>query len=125
MEEAEAPEAPRAMQEAPEESERAMTAPAQRDWARIIRARLAGTAPRHAREDWMVPGLFEAGDRRRLLLPPDPVPAAVLIPLVERPDLTVLFTQRATQLRHHAGQISFPGGRIEPSDPSPAAAALR
>ena len=125
MEEAEAPEAPRAMQEAPEESERAMTASAQRDWASIIRARLAGTAPRHAREDWMVPGLFEAGDRRRLLLPPDPVPAAVLIPLVERPDLTVLFTQRATQLRHHAGQISFPGGRIEPSDPSPAAAALR
>jgi len=125
VEEAEAPEAPRAMQEAPEESERAMPAPTQRDWASIIRARLAGTAPRHAREDWMVPGLFEPGDRRRLLLPREPVPAAVLIPLVERPDLTVLFTQRATQLRHHAGQISFPGGRIEPSDPSPAAAALR
>jgi 8-oxo-dGTP pyrophosphatase MutT (NUDIX family) len=94
------------------------------DWAGIIRARLAGTVPRHAREDWLIPGLFEPGDRRRLL-PPEPVPAAVLIPLVARPDLTVLFTQRATQLRNHAGQISFPGGRIEPSDRSPAAAALR
>ena len=37
----------------------------------------------------------------------------------------MLFTQRATQLRNHAGQISFPGGRIEPSDGSPGAAALR
>jgi 8-oxo-dGTP pyrophosphatase MutT (NUDIX family) len=72
----------------------------------------------------MVPGLFQPGDARRLL-PSDPVPAAVLIPLVERSDLTVLFTQRATQLRNHAGQISFPGGRIEPGDEGPAAAALR
>ena len=47
------------------------------------------------------------------------------MPLVERDELTVLFTQRATQLRNHAGQISFPGGRIEPSDGSPKAAALR
>jgi 8-oxo-dGTP pyrophosphatase MutT (NUDIX family) len=72
----------------------------------------------------MVPGLFQPGDARRLL-PSDPVPAAVLIPLVERPELTVLFTQRATQLRNHAGQISFPGGRIEPGDRGPAAAAVR
>jgi 8-oxo-dGTP pyrophosphatase MutT (NUDIX family) len=80
--------------------------------------------PRHAREDWLIPGLFESGEGRRLL-PREPVPAAVLIPLVERADLTVLLTQRATQLRNHAGQISFPGGRIEPADSGPAAAALR
>jgi 8-oxo-dGTP pyrophosphatase MutT (NUDIX family) len=112
------------MQEAPKDGDRATGSAAHRDWAGIIRARLAGTVPRHAREDWLIPGLFEPGDRRRLL-PSEPLPAAVLIPLVARPDLTVLFTQRATQLRNHAGQISFPGGRIEPSDRGPAAAALR
>jgi len=112
------------MQEAPKENDRTISAPAHRDWAAIVRARLAGTVPRHAREDWMIPGLFEPGDGRRLL-PREPEPAAVLIPLVERPDVTVLFTQRATQLRNHAGQISFPGGRIEPSDHGPAAAARR
>ena len=101
-------------------------AAAKRDWAQIIRTRLAGSTPRHEVSDWLVPGMFEpmtASQRR--LLPPDPVPAAVLIPLVERPELTVLFTQRATQLRNHAGQISFPGGRIESADGSPSAAALR
>lgn len=124
MAEAEDPEIASVMEEAPEDGKRATHAAAHPDWAGIIRARLAGTVPRHAREDWLIPGLFEPGDRRRLL-PREPVPAAVLIPLVARPDLTVLFTQRATQLRNHAGQISFPGGRIEPSDRSPAAAALR
>lgn len=99
-------------------------APDHRDWASLIRTRLAGSTPRHARAEWMVPGLFQPGDGRRLL-PSDPVPAAVLIPLVERADLTVLFTQRATQLRNHAGQISFPGGRIDSGDRGPAAAALR
>ena len=97
---------------------------AHRDWANIIRARLAGSVPRHAREDWLIPGLFESGEGRRLL-PREPMPAAVLMPLVERADLTVLLTQRATQLRNHAGQISFPGGRIEPADRGPAEAALR
>src|SRR6185436_26326 len=47
-------------------------------------------------------------------------------PLVEREDdLTVLLTQRATQLKNHAGQISFPGGRVEPDDEGPRGAALR
>lgn len=54
------------------------------------------------------------------------VPAAVLVPIVNRADgLTVLFTERASHLKHHAGQISFPGGRIEVSDAGPLAAALR
>jgi 8-oxo-dGTP pyrophosphatase MutT (NUDIX family) len=53
-------------------------------------------------------------------------PAAVLIPLIQRNNrLTVLLTQRARHLHDHAGQISFPGGRIEPSDRSPTEAALR
>jgi 8-oxo-dGTP pyrophosphatase MutT (NUDIX family) len=49
----------------------------------------------------------------------------VLIPLVERERPTVLLTERAPGLRTHAGQVSFPGGHIEASDSSPAAAALR
>jgi 8-oxo-dGTP pyrophosphatase MutT (NUDIX family) len=124
--EAEIPQTAGAMQEAPKEGDRATTGSGQRDWASIIRARLAGTVPRHAREDWLIPGLFEPGDgHRRRLVPREPVPAAVLIPLIERPAVTVLFTQRATRLRNHAGQISFPGGRVEPSDRSASAAALR
>lgn len=53
-------------------------------------------------------------------------PAAVLIPLVDRESgMTVLLTQRAPHLNAHAGQISFPGGRMEPQDPDPEHAALR
>ena len=53
-------------------------------------------------------------------------PAAVLVPLVNRPEgLNVLLTQRSDALLHHAGQISFPGGRVEPEDASIEAAALR
>ena len=52
--------------------------------------------------------------------------AAVLVPLVDRPaSMTVLLTQRNAHLADHAGQISFPGGRIEAEDASPQAAALR
>lgn len=52
--------------------------------------------------------------------------AAVLVPLIDRPDgLTVLFTQRTSHLAHHAGQVSFPGGHIEPEDGGPAETALR
>ena len=53
-------------------------------------------------------------------------PAAVLIPLINRPDgLTVLFTERSVDLPDHPGQISFPGGRIEAEDADAIAAALR
>lgn len=56
----------------------------------------------------------------------EPVPAAVLIPLVTREDgIRVMLTQRSAHLHEHAGQVSFPGGRIETSDPTPVAAALR
>ncbi|MDZ7809824.1 MAG: CoA pyrophosphatase [Arhodomonas sp.] len=53
-------------------------------------------------------------------------PAAVLVPLVERGEgLSVILTRRTAHLRAHAGQISFPGGRIEAHDISSLAAALR
>jgi 8-oxo-dGTP pyrophosphatase MutT (NUDIX family) len=54
------------------------------------------------------------------------VPAAVLVPLIDRPEgLSVLLTHRAAHLARHSGQISFPGGRMEPTDPDVASAALR
>jgi len=53
-------------------------------------------------------------------------PAAVLVPIVDRPEgMSVLLTQRTPHLTAHAGQISFPGGRIEEGDPDATAAALR
>jgi 8-oxo-dGTP pyrophosphatase MutT (NUDIX family) len=51
--------------------------------------------------------------------------AAVLIPIVASPEPTLIFTVRTENLRSHSGQISFPGGRIDATDPSPEAAALR
>ncbi len=56
----------------------------------------------------------------------DNIRAAVLVPLVERVQgWFVLLTLRSADLTDHAGQISFPGGRIEPEDPDPIHAALR
>jgi 8-oxo-dGTP pyrophosphatase MutT (NUDIX family) len=52
-------------------------------------------------------------------------PASVLLPVIMREEPTVLFTVRASHLRNGAGQISFPGGRAESSDPSPEHTALR
>jgi 8-oxo-dGTP pyrophosphatase MutT (NUDIX family) len=52
-------------------------------------------------------------------------PAAVLIPVVNHPQPTVLLTQRSAHLAEHAGQISFPGGKIDATDASPLDTALR
>jgi 8-oxo-dGTP pyrophosphatase MutT (NUDIX family) len=97
------------------------------NWRERIVAKLSNTLPRHEVTDWLVPGLSaQASIKYRSVFPAAPIPAAVLVPLVERPEgLAVLLTQRATQLRQHAGQISFPGGRMEPEDANPKAAALR
>lgn len=58
--------------------------------------------------------------------PPDYRDAAVLIPVIARePEATVLLTVRTAHLAAHAGQIAFPGGKVEPADGSPAAAAIR
>ncbi|MDB5672392.1 MAG: CoA pyrophosphatase, partial [Alphaproteobacteria bacterium] len=55
----------------------------------------------------------------------EPLPAAVLVPVVDRPEPTVILTERPMTMRKHPGQISFPGGRIDPGDDGPIAAALR
>ncbi|MEL0014833.1 MAG: CoA pyrophosphatase [Rhodospirillales bacterium] len=53
-------------------------------------------------------------------------PAAVLVPIINRPEgPTILLTQRTAHLKKHAGQISFPGGGVEPNDPHRVATALR
>jgi 8-oxo-dGTP pyrophosphatase MutT (NUDIX family) len=61
---------------------------------------------------------------------PHPAPrlraASVLVPLVERGSgLGLILTRRAALLKHHPGQVAFPGGKQDPSDPTPLAAALR
>ena len=79
--------------------------------------------------DWLRQRL--AGPRRLQAVDEDAVPArltpaAVLVPVIERPEgLTVLFTQRTAHLNDHAGQVSFPGGRCERTDASPVFTALR
>jgi 8-oxo-dGTP pyrophosphatase MutT (NUDIX family) len=66
--------------------------------------------------DWMPTKPFER----------PPVPAAVLIALVQRPEgHTVLYTERSPDLRAHSGQVAFPGGKIDKADAGAAAAALR
>jgi 8-oxo-dGTP pyrophosphatase MutT (NUDIX family) len=52
-------------------------------------------------------------------------PASVLVAIVDRSTPTVLLTQRTADLTSHAGQVAFPGGKIDPADESPVAAALR
>lgn len=73
-------------------------------------------------------GHYVSPARQRLeaLIPRTTTRAAVLIPLIDRgDDLSVLLTLRADDLKHHAGQISFPGGRFEDNDSDAIAAALR
>lgn len=91
-----------------------------------LRERLQGLAGR------LAPADREDGDHQLnpegsdVWLASVPREAAVLVPIVERPaGLQVVLTTRAAHLRKHAGQISFPGGGIDPDDPGPAEAALR
>jgi 8-oxo-dGTP pyrophosphatase MutT (NUDIX family) len=55
----------------------------------------------------------------------DLLPAAVLVAVVDHESPTVILTERPATMRKHPGQISFPGGRIDPEDDGPIAAALR
>lgn len=92
----------------------------------LIRTRLAQAEPGLRRAGVRVrgdhdgnPGLGPAPDKPLR-------PAAVLVPLIARPEgLSVLLTQRTAHLHDHAGQVSFPGGRVELDDPDAVAAALR
>jgi 8-oxo-dGTP pyrophosphatase MutT (NUDIX family) len=52
-------------------------------------------------------------------------PAAVLVPIIDRREPMVLLTLRTEELASHAGQVAFPGGKIDPGDENPVAAALR
>ena len=89
--------------------------PEQREWLRRALARPAPPAARNLSDGFRLPGREGA-----------PTDAAVLVPLVNRPEgLQVLLTQRSADLPDHPGQISFPGGRVEPDDLSSSAAALR
>lgn len=92
---------------------------------RELRSRLGGC--RYADSDLRVGGVSRSAMARlRASLPPLSTRAAVLIPLVDRgEELNLLLTQRASNLAHHPGQISFPGGRLEAGDHDAVAAALR
>ena len=92
------------------------------------RARLAFDAQPALQDPKVVPdkGDHELNLEMKALWAVRPIrPAAVLVPVVDRAEPTVLLTQRAIHLPQHPGQISFPGGKIEPSDETPLAAALR
>jgi 8-oxo-dGTP pyrophosphatase MutT (NUDIX family) len=80
--------------------------------------------------DWLRDRFAAGGEIDRPIsegqLPARMIPAAVLVPVVQRADrLTVLFTQRTAHLNDHPGQVAFPGGRCEQSDLSPVDTALR
>jgi 8-oxo-dGTP pyrophosphatase MutT (NUDIX family) len=94
---------------------------------RLIEERLKDTHPAASYDAALPVGVVTPVDPViRQFFPPSPVAAAVLIPIVDHLEgMTVLLTQRSAQLRNHPGQISFPGGRIEPQDAGPLAAALR
>jgi 8-oxo-dGTP pyrophosphatase MutT (NUDIX family) len=92
------------------------------------RARLRFDVPPALTDAGIVPPSGDRGTDRMLaiLAGEQPVrPAAVLIAVVDHAQPTVLLTQRAAHLHDHAGQISFPGGKIDPADASPLDAALR
>lgn len=78
-------------------------------------------APRLDAPDLLIPDWTPAVPFER-----SPVMAAVLIGLVQRPEgYTVLYTERSRELRSHSGQVAFPGGKIDPTDSGPGAAAIR
>ena len=92
------------------------------------RARLSFEIPAGLTDPSLIPLSGDQGTDRMLsiLAREKPIrPAAVLIPVVDHPEPTVLLTQRSAHLNEHAGQISFPGGKIDATDASPLQAALR
>jgi 8-oxo-dGTP pyrophosphatase MutT (NUDIX family) len=93
-----------------------------------VRARLNFDAPPSLVDPHIIPQSGDAGTDHMLeiIAREQPIrPAAVLIPIVDHPEPTVLLTQRSAHLADHAGQISFPGGKIEATDASPRDTALR
>jgi 8-oxo-dGTP pyrophosphatase MutT (NUDIX family) len=84
-----------------------------------LRARLSAIATEP------VSGEVAHGDDVLEVLDRAPVPAAVLVPFILGTPPAILLTKRNTHLSKHAGQVSFPGGRIDAHDLDPEAAALR
>jgi len=92
------------------------------------RARLRFDIPAGLTDPSVVPASGDQGTDRMLhiVAREQPIrPAAVLVPVVDHPQPTVLLTQRSAHLNDHAGQISFPGGKIDATDASPLDTALR
>lgn len=92
------------------------------------RERLGFDVPPALLDPEIIPTSGDSGTDRMLeiIAREQPIrPAAVLIPVVDRPEPTVLLTQRSPNLSSHAGQIAFPGGKIDVTDASPLDAALR
>lgn len=92
------------------------------------RARLRFDIPAGLTDAAIIPPSGDHGTDRMLqiIAQEQPIrPAAVLIPVIEHDEPTVLLTQRAAHLNDHAGQIAFPGGKIDATDASPLDAALR
>jgi 8-oxo-dGTP pyrophosphatase MutT (NUDIX family) len=99
-----------------------------REFFERSRARLGFEVPPGLVDPTIIPKSGDHGTDRMLeiIAREQPVrPAAVLIPVVDHPQPTVLLTQRAAHLNDHAGQISFPGGKIDATDATPLDAALR
>lgn len=93
-----------------------------------LRERLAGTQlPADPLDVVMPRGAERWPEDMRERLATTLKPAAVLIPLIERgeAEMSLLLTQRSADLKTHAGQVSFPGGRMEEGDPDIAVTALR
>jgi len=98
------------------------------DFFERAHARLRFDVPPALHDPDIVPTSGDAGTDRMLEIVAREQPiraAAVLIPIVAHPEPTVLLTLRASHLSDHAGQIAFPGGKIDPTDASPRDAALR
>ena len=97
-----------------------------KNWLARLRHGLAA-APNHDPAGWQIAGQPLASFASvQAAMPATPRAAAVLVPIIDRADApTLLMTTRAGHLRQHAGQISFPGGRIEASDDDVLGAALR
>jgi 8-oxo-dGTP pyrophosphatase MutT (NUDIX family) len=100
----------------------------------LLRSPVHLTSSSGLTRDWILDRLRAAAQStddpefRRYAHPPERevVPAAVLVPLVNQPEgVTVLLTQRTGHLHDHAGQISFPGGRVDEADADRVATALR
>jgi 8-oxo-dGTP pyrophosphatase MutT (NUDIX family) len=96
------------------------------DWLARIRRSLAA-APNHDPARWQLAGQpLSSFTGAQTAMPSVPRAAAVLVPIIDRAQSpSLLLTTRAGHLRQHAGQISFPGGRIEAGDDDVLGAALR